>query len=87
MIIEIFEIRGYGSELPTDLDALIINLNRKRPEVRIKKLDVLNKDMMKSHKDVLKILKEHSVDILTLVKVNGKLVKPQDAEKIITKYL
>ena len=73
MIIEIFEIRGF-SEPDTNMDALILNLNRKRSEVMVKKLDVLNKDMMKSHKDVLKVLKEQSVDILPLVKVDGKLI-------------
>lgn len=87
MIIEIFEIRSFGSELPTDVDAMIINLNKKRPDVMIKKLDVLNRDMMKTHKDILRMLKDHSIEILPLIKVNGKLVRPVDFEKIIMKYL
>ena len=87
MMIEIFEVKGFGNELPTDLDALIININKKMPEVRIKKLDVLNKDMMKNHKDVVKLLKENSLDILPLLKVNGKLVKPDEVENLIRKYI
>ena len=86
MLIEIFEIRGF-SEPNTDLDSLILNLNRKSSEVMVKKLDVLNKDMMKSHKDVVKLLKEQSVDILPLIKVNGKLMSPDQLEDIIRKYL
>ena len=87
MNIEIFEVKGFGSELPTNIDALIINLNKKHPEVRIKKLDVLNKDMMKQHKDIVKLLKENDLDILPLLKVNGKLIKPQELEDLVRKYL
>jgi len=87
MIIEIFETRGFGSELSTDLDALIINLNKKHSDIMVKKLDVLNKDMMKSHKDIVKMLKERSLDILPLIKINGKLVDKEKAEDMIYKYL
>jgi hypothetical protein len=87
MLIEIFETRGFGSELPTDLDALIINLNRKHPQITVKKLDVLNKDMMKSHKDIVKMLKENSLEILPLIKINGKLINPEKAEEMIYKHL
>ncbi|MCX6818680.1 MAG: hypothetical protein NT129_01635 [Candidatus Aenigmarchaeota archaeon] len=87
MIIEIFETRGFGIELSTDLDALIINLNKKHSDVMVKKLDVLNKEMMKSHKDIVKMLKERSLDILPLIKINGKLVDTEKAENMIYKYL
>jgi hypothetical protein len=87
MIIEIFETRGFGSELSTDLDALIINLNKKHSDIMVKKLDVLNKEMMKSHKDIVKMLKERSLDILPLIKINGKLVDTAKAENMIYKYL
>ena len=86
MLIEIFEIRGF-SEPDTDLDALILNLNRKHAEVTVKKLDILNKDMMRGHKDVLKLLKDNSVDILPLVKIDGKLINPSQLENIIRRYL
>ena len=86
MIIEIFEARGF-SEPDTDLDSLILNLNRKHSEVMVKKLDVLNRDMMKRHKDVLRLLKENSVEILPLIKIDGKLVKPDEFQKLVRKYL
>ena len=86
MLIEIFEARGY-SEPNTGLDALIINLNKKRSEIIMKKLDVLDKSMMKRHKDVLKVLKENNVDILPLVKIDGKLMRPDQFEEIIRRYM
>lgn len=79
MLLEIFEIKGY--EISTDLDVLIMDIYKKNKDrVAIKKIDVTNKDMMKKHKDVVDLLKNDGIDILPVIKMDGKIT---NAEKLM----
>jgi hypothetical protein len=76
MLLEIFEIKGY--EISTDLDVLILDIYTKnKGRVAIKKIDVTNKDMMKKHKDVVELLKNDGIDILPVIKMDGKITNDE----------
>jgi isopropylmalate/homocitrate/citramalate synthase len=80
MLLEIFEIKGY--EISTDLDVLILDIYKKHSDsVMIRKIDVTNKDMMKKHKDVVEMLKKDGIDILPVIKADGKVI---DSDKLVT---
>jgi len=89
MKIEIFEIKGssFSNELSTNLDVLILDLYKRRPDIKIKKIDVLNKDLMKDHKDIIKIISKEGLDVLPLIKFNGKIIKEQELEKLLKKVV
>lgn len=76
MLLEIFEIKGY--EISTDLDVLILDIyNKNKDRVSIKKIDVTNNDMMKKHKDVVALLKNDGIDILPVIKIDGKITNSE----------
>ena len=77
----IFETRGYST--PTDIEALILNMHNRRMPIVVSKVDVLNAAAMKSHKDVIELLKKDGLDILPLVKINNKITNPQKARQIL----
>ena len=87
MKIEIFEVKGMSmnSELSTDLDTHIINLHARYPKLDFKKINVLDKESMKKHKDVLRILNKYGIDCLPLVKVDNKIIKENELELLIRK--
>ena len=83
MIIEIFEARGF-TEPSTSLDTLVINLSRKyEGQVAIQKIDVLQKDAMKKHKDVVKLIKDKGLNVLPLIKLDKQLVEQAKLEKLM----
>jgi disulfide oxidoreductase YuzD len=83
MIIEVFEARGF-SEPDTSLDATILNLRKKYgDEIMIRKIDVLNKDLMKKHKDVVEIIKKNGLEDLPVIKLNEKIVTRDKVEKLM----
>ena len=83
MIIEIFEARGF-TEPDTSLDSLVINLSSKyEDQIAIRKVDVLQKDEMKRHKDVVKIIKDKGLSTLPLIKLNNKLVDKEKIENLM----
>ncbi|GEM_PF-3435071 len=77
----IFETRGYST--PTDIEALILNMHNRGVPIIISKVDVLNAAAMKSHKDVIELLKKDGLDILPLVKINGKIANSQKARQVL----
>ena len=83
MIIEIFEARGF-SEPDTNLDATILNLRKKYgEEIMIKKLNVLDKEMMKKHKDVIDQIKNSGLEKLPIIKLDNKIVTNEKIEKLM----
>lgn len=83
MLIEIFEARGF-TEPDTSLDTLVINLSRKyEGQVAIQKIDVLQKDLMKKHKDVVKLIKDKGLNVLPLIKMDKQLVEQAKLEKLM----
>ncbi len=77
----IFETIGYST--PTDIEALILNMHNRGVPVIISKVDVLNAGAMKDHKDVIELLKKDGLDVLPLVKINGKITNPQKARQVL----
>ena len=77
----IFETRGYST--PTDIEALISNMHNRGVPIVVSKVDVLNAAVMKEHKDIIELLKKNSLDVLPLVKINGKITNPQKARQIL----
>ncbi len=83
MIIEIFEARGF-SEPDTNLDATILNLRKKYgDEIMIKKLDVLDKQLMKKHKDVIEQIKNSGLEKLPIIKLDNKIVTNDKIERLM----
>ena len=83
MIIEIFEARGF-SEPDTNLDATILNLRKKYgEEIMIKKLNVLDKEMMKKHRDVIDQIKNSGLEKLPIIKLDNKIVTNEKIEKLM----
>jgi len=83
--INIFEIRG--SEVNTEIDMFILDIHKKNPNIIIKKIDVMDKNSMKGHKDVVQILKTDGIDPLPLIKVDKKIVNQEAFESMIRKVL
>ena len=77
----IFETRGYST--PTDIEALILNMHNRGVPIIISKVDVLNAAAMKEHKDVIELLKKDGLDVLPLVKINGKIANSQKARQLL----
>jgi CBS domain containing-hemolysin-like protein len=83
MLIEIFEARGF-SEPDTNLDATILNLRKKYgDEIMIKKLNVLDKEMMKKHKDVIDQIKNSGLEKLPIIKLDNKIVTNDKIERLM----
>jgi len=83
MIIEIFEARGF-SEPDTNLDATILNLRKRHGnKIIIRKIDVLDKNSMKRHRDVIKKIKSNGLEDLPIIKLNSKIVKQDKIEKLM----
>jgi len=87
--IQIFEVKGtnLNSELSTDLDILILNLHKRYPAINFKKINVLDKESMKKHKDILRILNKRGLEALPLIKFNGKILSEQELEPAIKRIL
>ena len=86
MLIEIFEAGGYG--LDTDMDVLLLNLKRKHEgEVAIKKINIMNNEEVKKHKDVVQKLASDGLDALPIVKLDGKIVDSGKLENVLYKKL
>lgn len=77
MKIEIFEIKNGSviSEMDTDVEACIVNLyNKYKGKVMLNKINVLDKEAMKKHRDIAKHIDKNGIEILPLIKVDGKVV-------------
>lgn len=85
MQIEIFETIGYTT--PTDFDTLLINLHKKGAGVKINKINIMDSAKIKPHRDVITLLKKDGLDVLPVVKVDGKLMSAQKANQLIMKKL
>lgn len=86
MQLEIFEAEGYT--LPTDIDVLLINLKKKyAADLGVKKVDIMDKDSIKKHKDVVKALAEQGLDVLPVIKLDGKIVDQARLEALLSKKL
>ena len=86
MMLEIFEAEGYT--LPTDIDVLLINLKKKyASELGVKKVHISNKEEIKKHKDVVQTLAQNGLDVLPLIKLDGKIVDQQKLEQVLYKKL
>ena len=84
MLLEIFEAQGYN--LPTDLDVLLINLKKKYAGyIGIKKINIANKDEIKKHKDVVQALTQEGLDVLPMIKLDGKMVGQDKHESLLYK--
>lgn len=83
--IDLFEVKGF--EVDTAIDVIILDIHKKNPEIRIKKIDVLDRIAMKKHKDVVKILKEKDVDVLPIIKVDNKIVSQEKFESLARRVL
>ena len=77
----IFETRGYNA--PTDLEVIILNMHNRGMPIAFSKVDVLNAAAMKNHKDVIELLKKDGLDVLPLVKMNGKITTSQKARQAL----
>ncbi len=85
MRIEIFEMQGIG-EMTTDLDVLIINLHKKYADkLEIRKINIVDKELMKKHKDVVTILRDKGLESLPLIKKDGKLIAAEKLEHLLKK--
>ncbi len=83
MRIEIFEIKGSG-EISTDIDALILNLYRKyRDKISVSKINILDEKSMKKHNDVIEIIKKHDIDVLPIIKLDGKITDQSKLERML----
>ena len=83
MRIEVFEMQGIN-EMATDLDALIINLHKKyNKTIDIRKINVVDKNAMKDHKDVIGMLRDKGLDVLPLIKKDGKLVTEEKLGQLL----
>ncbi|MBI2076399.1 MAG: hypothetical protein HYT72_04080 [Candidatus Aenigmarchaeota archaeon] len=66
MLIEIFEMKGYPDD---ELDSLILLLSR---SAAVKKINVLDREAMKNHQDVIRLIKTRQ---LPIIKVDGKIAE------------
>ena len=83
MIIEVFEAKGF-SEPDTNLDATILNLRKKHGDkIVIRKIDVLDKGLMKRHKDVIKKIKSNGLENLPIIKLDSKIVTQDKIERLM----
>ena len=86
MQIEIFEADGYG--LSTDTDVLLINLKKKyASDLLVKKINISDKEQVRKHKDVVKELSEKGLDILPVIKLDGKIVNEEKLEQALSRKL
>jgi hypothetical protein len=85
MHIEIFEIKGY--EIDTELDMLILDVHKKNDGIQMKKIDVLDKNAIKKHKDIIDILKKGGLESLPIIKVDGKITTKEKFEKLMQRML
>lgn len=85
MLIEIFEVKG-GGEISTDLDVLILDAHRRQGgAVRIRKVDVFNKEQIKPHRDIIDIIKKSGIEALPVIKADGKIVTEQKLQALLRK--
>ena len=86
LVIEIFEIKG-GNEISTELDVLVLDLHKRyNGNILLKKIDVFNKEQIKPHKDIIEIIKKDGIDVLPLIKADGKVVSEEKLRDILKKY-
>lgn len=87
--IEIFEIKGSEeSELSTSIEMLMIDVHKKTDGgIMFRKINVLNKDSMKGQSDISKMLRDEGMEILPLVKLNGKVISVDKLEQFLRKHL
>jgi hypothetical protein len=81
--VDIFEIKGY--EINTELDVIILDAHKKNKNLEIRKIDVLDKTVMKKHKDIVDILKKNGIESLPIVKVDGKVTGLERFENLMHK--
>ena len=90
MKIEIFEIKNGNviSEMDTDVETHIVNLyNKYKDKIQIIKVNVLDKDAMKKHRDIAKHIDKSGLDALPLIKVDGKIMEQEEFIPFIQKKL
>ncbi len=86
LVIEIFEIKG-SSEISTELDVLVLDLHKRyNGDILLKKIDVFNKEQIKPHKDIIGIIKKDGIDVLPLIKADGKVVSEEKLQEMLKKY-
>jgi len=88
--IEIFEIKNGNviSEMDTDVEALIVNLyNKYRDKIELSKVNVLDKELMKKHKDITKNIEKSGIEILPLIKVDKKVMGQDEFLQFVQKKL
>ena len=88
--IEIFEIKNNNvfSELDTEVEAHIVNLyNKYKDQIQLNKVNIIDKEAMKKHKDILKHIEQFGVDILPLIKVDGKILEQSEFIPFIQKKI
>ena len=62
-------------------------MHKKGVGVQISKIDIMDSAKIKPHKDVVALLKKDGLDVLPVVKVDGKLMSAQKANQHIMKKL
>jgi disulfide oxidoreductase YuzD len=86
MQIEIFEADGYG--LDTDLDVLLLNLKRKySSDLAIRRVKISDKVEIKKHKDVVQKIAQEGLDVLPVIKLDGKIVNSMKLQDTLYKRL
>lgn len=81
-MIEIFELKGRTDT--EKLDFMIVDIYRKyRGLMSIKKINVLDKEKMKEHDDVVEIIKRKGIDALPIIKIDGKFSSLSGLEKLL----
>ncbi|HLD84104.1 MAG TPA: hypothetical protein VI979_04600 [archaeon] len=69
MLVEIFEAHPSA-----ETDAYVMRLKKENPGCTIRKINVLDRDAMKKHPDVVAVLREKGIEALPLVKTDGRMV-------------
>ncbi len=90
MKIEIFEIKNGSvvSEMDTDVETLIVNLyNKYKDKIELGKVNVLDKEAMKKHKDISKHVEKNGIESLPLIKVDKKIMEQDEFLQFVQKKL
>jgi hypothetical protein len=86
--IEVFEIKGSDETLPTDLEVLLIDAHKKADGmIAVRKINVLEPAAMKGHSDVAKLLKTNGMEVLPVIKIDGRLANQEKLEQVLQKAL
>ena len=58
-----------------ELDDYIIKMKQEHPDFDITKIIITDKEKMQEHQDVITLLRRDGLDILPIVKIDGKITK------------